>query len=240
MIKIYLMTILVMAFFITSCREQNRIGGDRDDHGCLVAAGYSFDADVGACTRSWELDEHEKEVVRNVLLVQSYSSYTVVSVEKVEVCDDCYDVTLQRNPIDEETQQDKYLEPIVIPYREGRIDYSYDDPSILSVCGNGICEPGEADECPACYNSQPPCLAPCTKGTCNDDCVENKPNGKLRAIDCTDPRPEVCTEEYSPVCGQFDSTKVQCVKFPCGATYGNACLACADEKVVSWFDGVCE
>jgi putative hemolysin len=40
-----------------------------------------------------------------------------------------------------------------------------------STCGNSICDPGEADQCPECYYSTPPCLAPCTAGTCPEDCA---------------------------------------------------------------------
>ena len=41
----------------------------------------------------------------------------------------------------------------------------------LSTCGNGICEKGEADYCPPCvYDPIYPCEAPCTKGTCQQDC----------------------------------------------------------------------
>ena len=39
-----------------------------------------------------------------------------------------------------------------------------------TTCGNSICDSGEADACPACYYSTPPCLAPCTAGTCPEDC----------------------------------------------------------------------
>jgi hypothetical protein len=32
----------------------NKIGGDKDDHGCLVAAGYRWCADKNKCLRAWE------------------------------------------------------------------------------------------------------------------------------------------------------------------------------------------
>jgi len=35
------------------------IGGDRDEHGCLGAAGYRFNEEIGACIRDWELDEDQ-------------------------------------------------------------------------------------------------------------------------------------------------------------------------------------
>ncbi len=47
------------------------------------------------------------------------------------------------------------------------------------VCGNSICEEGEADYsyCPPCVDSDPPCKAPCAfkQGTCPQDCNELKP-----------------------------------------------------------------
>ena len=46
---------------------------------------------------------------------------------------------------------------------------------ILQTCGNGICEEGEADYCPPCvYDPVLPCEAPCTVGTCPQDCAEQK------------------------------------------------------------------
>ncbi len=48
---------------------------------------------------------------------------------------------------------------------------------------------------------------------------------------CEDPRPQVCTMDYRPVCGTLkdDSTK----------TYPNGCGACADVEVVSWVENAC-
>lgn len=39
-----------------------------------------------------------------------------------------------------------------------------------ATCGNGVCEQGEKNVCPACSKNVPPCLAPCIAGTCNRDC----------------------------------------------------------------------
>ena len=48
---------------------------------------------------------------------------------------------------------------------------------------------------------------------------------------CEDPRPEVCTLDYRPVCGQQGDSEMQ--------TYGNACMACGDASVIGFFDGEC-
>jgi uncharacterized protein len=49
---------------------------------------------------------------------------------------------------------------------------------------------------------------------------------------------QICTLEYMPVCGWFNES-IKCIKYPCGATYGNKCQACADAKVASWTNGEC-
>lgn len=59
---------------------------------------------------------------------------------------------------------------------------------------------------------------------------------------CADPRPELCTQDYRPVCGLRD-TGVRCVTTPCESTervtYGNACAACSNPGVAGYTEGVC-
>lgn len=59
---------------------------------------------------------------------------------------------------------------------------------------------------------------------------------------CRDPRPEMCTREYKPVCANRD-TGVRCVTTPCPSTewrtYGNACDACSDKAVTGYRAGTC-
>lgn len=73
------------------------------------------------------------------------------------------------------------------------------------------------------------------------DSTDTPMEGKLQATDCTQEQrgAEICTMEYRPVCGWFDSTKIQCVKYPCANTYSNPCQACANEEVISWTEGEC-
>ena len=49
---------------------------------------------------------------------------------------------------------------------------------------------------------------------------------------CEEPRPEVCTREYLPVCGYLPAADAW-------NTYGNDCTACADEGVEGWKAGAC-
>jgi hypothetical protein len=68
--------------------------------------------------------------------------------------------------------------------------------------------------------------------------------GRMAFIRC-DPehRPEMCTKEYRPVCGEVDNG-VRCVTTPCPSTdkknFGNACTACADPKTIGHWPVRCE
>jgi len=48
---------------------------------------------------------------------------------------------------------------------------------------------------------------------------------------CQDPRPQICTLDYRPVCGQSTTGETK--------TYGNACMACGDASVIGSFEGEC-
>jgi hypothetical protein len=71
--------------------------------------------------------------------------------------------------------------------------------------------------------------------------LENKNNTQAQV--CSNPRPEICTREYKPVCAVVD-TKVRCVKAPCPSTikktYSNSCTACSDNNVYEYSLGVCK
>ncbi|GEM_PF-428900 len=53
----------------------------------------------------------------------------------------------------------------------------------------------------------------------------------LNQLDCFDPRPEICTMDYQPVCGfNLDNRS---------KTYSNACSACSDKEVVKYIKNKC-
>ena len=49
---------------------------------------------------------------------------------------------------------------------------------------------------------------------------------------------DFCIELYKPVCGWFNQS-IQCIKYPCAATYSNECFACMDPRVEYWTEGEC-
>lgn len=48
---------------------------------------------------------------------------------------------------------------------------------------------------------------------------------------CEDPRPQICTMDYRPVCGTHKDGSVK--------TYSNGCGACSNPEVISWIEGAC-
>ncbi len=48
---------------------------------------------------------------------------------------------------------------------------------------------------------------------------------------CTDPRPELCTMQYAPVCASMVDEGFR--------TYASACNACADQAVAGYQSGPC-
>lgn len=50
---------------------------------------------------------------------------------------------------------------------------------------------------------------------------------------------DACIQIYQPVCGWYNSTKVQCIKYPCAENFGNSCVACHNSNVDYWTAGVC-
>ncbi len=76
---------------------------------------------------------------------------------------------------------------------------------------------------------------------CSATALDNAPEVELEVV-CQDPRPQMCTMDYTPVCGLRD-TGVRCVTTPCPSTewktYSNGCTACSDAQVFGYVSGEC-
>jgi len=55
--------------------------------------------------------------------------------------------------------------------------------------------------------------------------------GALDIILCEEPRPQICTREYNPVCAKLQDGSVK--------TYATGCTSCADSKVEGYTKGAC-
>lgn len=83
-------------------------------------------------------------------------------------------------------------------------------------------------------NTPAPLLASLAIAILLGACASTDADKKMPAADatiCQDPRPQVCTMDYRPVCGTQKDGSVK--------TYSNGCGACADIEVISWVENAC-
>jgi hypothetical protein len=139
-----LLMVLIAAVTAFGCTQanggdnKNNIGGETDEHGCLIAAGYQYDSNISACIRPWELDESQRTAAK--IAVDSFGPEDP-TVEEVLVlrCPGCfvvqlkaentlYDVEIAGWNVQETKlhEQDDGLdgsENYKISYRDGKLQY---------------------------------------------------------------------------------------------------------------------
>ena len=59
--------------------------------------------------------------------------------------------------------------------------------------------------------------------------LQEKDAGSL--VLCPEPRPQICTREYRPVCAQMQDGIFK--------TYSTGCTSCSDPNVIGYRDGAC-
>lgn len=62
--------------------------------------------------------------------------------------------------------------------------------------------------------------------------TEKKAEVEVVLTKCKKPKPQICTQEYKPVCGYEVDANYK--------TFSNACTACSNANVVSYANGVCK
>lgn len=74
--------------------EPQLIGGQRDEHGCLGPAGYSWNAEVGACIRAWELNEDTMRAAQIAATAAGQEYGLTINEVIILRCPGCFQVTL--------------------------------------------------------------------------------------------------------------------------------------------------
>ena len=79
-------------------------------------------------------------------------------------------------------------------------------------------------------------LVGCSSYTTTEYTMMEDAGGDVAAVSkettvCTEPRPQVCTMDYRPVCGTTKSGEKK--------TYSNGCGACSEPLVLSFLPGEC-
>lgn len=71
-------------------------------------------------------------------------------------------------------------------------------------------------------------LVSCASAPTEDRPIEP---GETDVIICQEPRPQICTREYNPVCANLSGGDTR--------TYATGCTSCSDSTVVSYMPGAC-
>ena len=66
-----------------------------------------------------------------------------------------------------------------------------------------------------------------------DEISQNSSDSNMNTLTmCKEPRPQICTQDYRPVCGQLMDGSFK--------TYSNGCSACSNKKVKGYREGPCD
>ncbi|MFH1649114.1 MAG: hypothetical protein ABIA93_01030 [Candidatus Woesearchaeota archaeon] len=149
--KWVLLLVIIGAVILAACNiAPQPIGGGRDAHGCLGPAGYSWDAEIQACARNWEMNESLRKIAKIAVdSIGPKNGLTVVSIEP-RACTGCFLVMLDINQkqtivqIDNWTvTQDKYVDNVTVECTSCP-QYT---PPVEGWCDNGTVVPSEPNEC---------------------------------------------------------------------------------------------
>jgi len=119
---LFLTTVVVLS----GCTSEKPIGGERDVHGCLTPAGYSWDDEIKACLRPWEIKDESQRIAAKIAVeyVGQSKGLTVVQVD-VRKCQGCFVVHF-----------DSYGERTEVALQDwnivGRSDLTYEEALLIA------------------------------------------------------------------------------------------------------------
>ncbi len=134
-----LLVLLITSFLTFGCVESEEpIGGDLDENGCLIGAGYSFNADVNACVRNWEINVSNKEAI--LIAVESLSLDSIPTIVTVfeSVCENCFTVEISPSSISQQ-------ENIVVKIQDSEIVQEFVGEKNDSLYDNFVVEYDEEE-----------------------------------------------------------------------------------------------
>jgi len=201
------------------------VGGDKDEHGCIGSAGYSWCDAKQKCLRIWE---EECNASNNGLIVggdkdehgcigSAGYSWCEAKQKCLRVWEEECDTIIgggtgMANPASVYCEQ-----------QGGTLEIQDTPDGQVGMCHF---ENGQVCEEWALFRSSGTNCTDVDGASARTYCQPGQRNAEL------------CTMEYRQVCGWFDQT-IQCFAYPCAQTYSNPCGACSNEAVAYWTEGEC-
>ncbi|MBW2986371.1 hypothetical protein KY333_03295 [Candidatus Woesearchaeota archaeon] len=127
-------------------KPEQPIGGERNSHGCLGPAGYSWSETIQACIRTWELDETQTKAAK-IAVEHNGPEYGLTVIEVMTArCPGCFTVKLSTAEHQEkqitlanwEVTQGMSGADVIFPE-----DCVKQGGRVVNVVGGFDCEPGE-------------------------------------------------------------------------------------------------
>ena len=73
------------------------VGNMIDEHGCVVTAGFSYNVNINACVREWELNDTQREVATRLIDAMDMKNITVLSVQPCKDISTVYEIVLHHS-----------------------------------------------------------------------------------------------------------------------------------------------
>lgn len=227
--QVIVLGLILGVIFLAGCVKQPVLGGDKDEHGCIGSAGYSWCEAKQKCLRTWEescsaecgtcpqlsspgpdfcKDGTIVAGVKNECGCQGPPTCLKACTEEAKICPD--GSAVGRTGPDCEFAPCPNGTGIANPASAFCVAQGGESKIVTAADGSqsGVCILPYGVECDewAYFRGECPASVTCTE--------EQK-------------AAEMCTMEYMPVCGDD------------GVTYGNKCSACASKKIDSYIPGEC-
>jgi hypothetical protein len=91
--------ILIITLIISFFYFLNNYFSIKDDHGCLINQGYSWNEEIKSCIKEKSLDQDQRKAAKYAVSHLSYYT-TIIDVKNLD-CVGCYEVIIKRNDNDE-------------------------------------------------------------------------------------------------------------------------------------------
>ena len=133
---------IFICYLVVEYGKEPIIGGETDEHGCLGAAGYTWNENVQACLREWELNDNQKQAAKIAVEEVGYEKGLVIIRVDVARCPGCFLVTIKK--------QDKQIKVSLVDWEVTDIQESLSPEECENLGGRNLNIVGGAE----CYDNE--------------------------------------------------------------------------------------